>query len=44
MSSNFYDLATDHKVKLGRDELEILFSELSEKVKEQTAKSPREMR
>lgn len=34
------DLAHNHKVKLGSVELEILFSELSEKVREQTAKSP----
>lgn len=38
------DLANDHKVKLAPIELEILFSELSEKVREQKARSPREMR
>lgn len=36
-------LANNHKIKLGRDELEILFSELSEKVRNQTARSPREI-
>lgn len=44
MLRNFRDLANNHKVKLGSVELGILFSELSEKVREQTAKSPREMR
>lgn len=37
------ELANNHKVKLGRAELEILLSELTEKVKTQTARSPKEI-
>lgn len=35
------DLANNHKVKLGRDELEILFSELTERIENQTGKRKR---
>lgn len=37
------ELANNHKFKLGPIELRILLSELAEKVREQTAKSPREI-
>lgn len=41
--ADLFELAHNHKMKLQRDELELLLSELTEKVKNQTARSPREV-